>query len=281
VNTEATVTWIGDPQGEFQVQYRDQLDPIMADDFEDAVLGPEYTTGGDQDWFLTTDDFYEGAQSARAGAIAGASPGQVSWMTRTVDSGGILRFWYRVSSEKRFDVFRFFIDDVEQFNDSGTADGWEFYTTTLSEESHELKWQYSKDYSVSSGDDTVYIDDLQLLPPGGDWTDIVALTPPGASSTPWTPTVPGSNYTVRVRPYYSDIGYGEWDESDANFSVFGVVSDGDYDDDGDVDLDDFGWFQTCFQTAATGDCGDAFEFVTDGVIDLDDFADLDPLMFGP
>ncbi|MCK4659744.1 MAG: agmatine deiminase family protein [Phycisphaerae bacterium] len=58
-------------------------------------------------------------------------------------------------------------------------------------------------------------------------------------------------------------------------------ADGDYDNDGDVDLLDFAEFQVCYAGPATGPCGEAFEFVIDGTIDLEDFAQLAPRFTGP
>ena len=57
----------------------------------------------------------------------------------------------------------------------------------------------------------------------GTWTDIIALTEPGAFSTPWTPASEGPDYKVRVRSYEEIAGYGLWDESDATFTVGGPV----------------------------------------------------------
>jgi hypothetical protein len=56
---------------------------------------------------------------------------------------------------------------------------------------------------------------------------------------------------------------------------------GDYDGDGDVDLQDIAAFQQCFGGAATGMCGIVFDAVVDDVIDLADFAALAPCIAGP
>jgi hypothetical protein len=56
---------------------------------------------------------------------------------------------------------------------------------------------------------------------------------------------------------------------------------GDYDLDDDTDLADFAAFQRCFGSAAAGACGQAFEFVANGVIDLDDLAMFNVCLNGP
>ncbi|UCG17248.1 MAG: carboxypeptidase regulatory-like domain-containing protein [Phycisphaerales bacterium] len=273
-----TVTWTGSPLNEFHVQYTENYGAIVitSDDFDSGVLGPEYTTGGDRDWSITASSSHSAPYSARAGSIDHA---QQSWLKRTVD-GGNLSFWYSVSCEANFDIFRFFVDGEEKLSDSGNS-GWTYYSLVLPPGGHELEWRYTKDGSVSFYDDTVYIDDLAIESDTTVWSDIIALTPPGAASTPWTPVNPGSDYKVRVRAHYGNGLYGAWDESDATFDVTGpVVPDGDYDGDGDVDLADCGGFQLCFQGPATGPCG-AFEFVVDGGIDLADYPGFEALLVGP
>jgi carboxypeptidase D len=274
----ATVTWTGNPVNEFHVQYCDNYGTTVttSDDFESGVLGPDYATGGDHGWYVTNLTFHSPSQSARAGNIDHT---EQSWLKRTV-GGGEVSFWYRVSSEEFWDFFRFYVDGQEELAVSGNV-SWTYYSTTLSPGPHELEWHYSKDDTRSVGYDTVFIDDLVVETDATDWTDIVALTDPGETSTQWTPVDPGSEYKVRVRAHYGYGLYGSWDESDATFTVGAMSPDGDYDEDGDVDVYDFGALQVCFGLAASGQCGDAFELVVDGVIDLDDFAVFQPLLTGP
>ncbi len=68
---------------------------------------------------------------------------------------------------------------------------------------------------------------------------------------------------------------------DATDEDFVTGPDGDYDNDGDVDLADYAAFQVCFGSAATGACAQHFELSRDGVIDLDDYDALAALMTGP
>ena len=139
-------------------------------------------------------------------------------MTRTA-LGGSLSFYYKVSSEGGADLFTFYIDsNTPVFTKSGTII-WTQYTTTLSAGTHTLKWQYTKDASVNGGAATVWIDDLTLNGDATSWTDIIALTPVGATSTPWTPSVVSSINKVRARTYFGSGSYSSWDDSDAVFSV--------------------------------------------------------------
>jgi carboxypeptidase D len=56
---------------------------------------------------------------------------------------------------------------------------------------------------------------------------------------------------------------------------------GDCDADGDVDLADFAVFQWCFGSPASGVCGEAFEFVEDGIINLADYSEIAQRRLGP
>ncbi len=269
-----TVTWTGNPAAQFHVQNTENYGSTgtVNDGFERTTLGPDYTTGGNAPWVTSTSSYHTGARSAKAGTITHS---QTTWMTRTA-SGGNASFWYRVSSEPGYDYFNFYVDSTRLIHAAGTVN-WTQYSTTVPAGTHTLKWEYTKDQSVSGGSDTAWIDDLQLITDNTVWTDIIALTAPGAMSTPWTPTNPGTQYKVRVRSYLGG-NYGSWDESNATFSVVAPSADGDYDGDNDVDLVDFGWFQICFGPAPSTDCRAAFDFDGNGAVDLADLIEFVPLL---
>ena len=128
-------------------------------------------------------------------------------MTRDV-SGGQLSFWYRVSSEANYDFFNFYIDETRVIHVAGNG-SWQYYSTTLPAGSYELKWEYDKDVNTSHYNDTAYIDDLELTDDQTTWQDIIALTAPGATSTPWTPTATGTARrvmaTLAVMPSISSM----------------------------------------------------------------------------
>lgn len=270
VGVATDVVWSGNETARFQVQYAANYGDVevVTDGFEDEDLDPEYDTGGDEDWYVTFDEAYSGHGSARAGDIGN---NQVSWMTRQV-GGGSLAFWYRVSSESDCDFFNFYIDDMRELHVSGNG-SWTYYHTTLTEGSHELEWEYTKDHRESHYNDTVWIDELDVSTDNTEWLDIVALTDPGAMSAEWVPPAEGDDYKVRVRRAY-DGGdyYGIWDESDETFSVEPGLT-GDLNGDGAVDLTDL-----ALLLAHYGECdGDpGYDPATDinnsGCTDLTDLA---------
>ena len=211
-----SVTWVGNPDAQFHVQYSDNYGQsgVIVDGFETGTLGAEYTTGGDAEWYVVGSGAHAGSYCARAGVI---SHYDTTWMTRTV-AGGELSFWYRVSSESGYDWFNFYVDGDRKIHVAGES-GWQHYSTTLATGSHELKWEYTKDVNTTSGSDTAWIDELTIVDDQTTWTDIIALTETGATSTPWTPGEASTDCKVRVRAYYGAGSYGEWDESDATFAI--------------------------------------------------------------
>jgi len=70
---------------------------------------------------------------------------------------GTLSFDRRVSSEVDLDLFKFYIDDVEQFSLSGEQD-WQNVSYEISEGTHTFRWSYEKDEALSEGQDAAWID---------------------------------------------------------------------------------------------------------------------------
>ena len=81
-----------------------------------------------------------------------------------------MSFYYKVSSESNYDKLHFKIDGVEKNNWSGEV-SWAQASYALTPGSHELRWEYSKDVSVSSGSDCAWIDNV-VFPPTTIITDV-------------------------------------------------------------------------------------------------------------
>ncbi|MBR6108533.1 MAG: dockerin type I repeat-containing protein [Clostridia bacterium] len=75
-----------------------------------------------------------------------------------------LKFQYAISSERDYDTFTFYIDDVLMLTKSGTDDyswyGAEYVVT--GEGMHTARWVYQKDGSTDSGVDTLCIDNVSV-----------------------------------------------------------------------------------------------------------------------
>lgn len=271
------VTWSSWPTAQFQVQYAANYGAMtpQTDDFERSLIGSNYATGGNANWYITSSASHSPTRSVRAGII---SHNQTSWMTRNITAGGTVSFWYGVASEAGADIFRFYVDGVVKLTRSGSQ-GWTQFSTPLTAGPHLLRWEYTKNGSVSVSSDTVWIDDVSVSADATTWTDIIALTSPGVQTAPWTPPAPGTTYKVRVRPYFGSGVYGAWDDSNAVFSVV-PGANGDADEDGDVDLADFAVLQNCFGQAANGACA-RLDFDGGGVIDAADVTEFVNRLQGP
>ena len=283
--TPTNVTWQGSATAQFEVQYSSDYGVINAinDGFETGTLDPAYATGGNLPWVVSTPVAHSGTCAARAGAITHS---QSTWMTRTAIAGP-LSFWYKVSSQANYDWFNFYIDGTRVIHRAGEYP-WTLYSSTLAAGVHTLKWEYVKDASTSGGSDTAWIDDLAFTADLTTWTDIVALTDPGATSVPWTPTVLGSTNKVRVRAFYGNNNIGAWDESAGLFTIAAPQYPlGDLNCDGLVNFADINPFVLALSSSdgyaaaypncdiMNGDCNQ------DGVVN---FADINPfvaLLVGP
>lgn len=134
--------------------------PAVDGGFESS-LAP-FTSSGTA-WTRVTSGQRTGSGAARAGAITHSQTTSMS-TTFTLDATRTISLWYRVSSESGFDYFRIIVDGTQQAQYSGTV-AWTQWTMSLGAGSHTLELRYVKDGTVSSGDDTVWVDDVDLAWP--------------------------------------------------------------------------------------------------------------------
>lgn len=124
-----------------------------------------WTLGGDNEWVIDNVTKYEGEYAARSGDIGDVETSFME-LEMFVISDGEISFYRKVSSESNYDYLRFYMDG----NMLGMWDGeqdWEQVTYPLTAGLHTFKWTFEKDYSVSTGSDCGWIDNI-TLPPYGD-----------------------------------------------------------------------------------------------------------------
>ncbi|HPE55697.1 MAG TPA: C25 family cysteine peptidase [Bacteroidales bacterium] len=139
---------------------------LIVEDFETGTFEMfEWDLGGDADWQITTSGAYEGEYAAKSGTI---THNQVSTMSLTVDisTDDQISFFYKVSSESNYDYLNFYIDNVLKDGWSGDVD-WTEIAYDVTAGTHTFKWEYSKDYSVSSGSDCAWVDFIVFPPLAG------------------------------------------------------------------------------------------------------------------
>ncbi len=126
-------------------------------DFETAPTG--ITFGGDADWAVTTAQANGGTSSFASGDIGNSETSEFE-MTVEVGEGATLSFFARASVETCCDPLIFFVDGVQQLQYTGSS--WTEHTQALAAGERTLRWVFDKDSSVSSGSDTVWVDDISI-----------------------------------------------------------------------------------------------------------------------
>jgi len=134
--------------------------PVLTEGFESGGLGAmNWSSLQWSKWFVTSDDRRSGLHSVRAGAIA---HGEITTLSLTANcTAGRISFWRKVSTEYNWDNYRFYIDSKLQEKLSGEVP-WSEASFPVEAGTHTFRWEYEKDDAGSSGQDTVYLDDLTI-----------------------------------------------------------------------------------------------------------------------
>ncbi len=188
------------------------------DGFEDNTLAPFTST----DWFVTSiaAEVKTGAKAASSGVIGNNGTSFMQY-TATVPTGGAsLSFAYGVSSEANFDFFRFYIDGVQQIQQSGIV-GYTTATFNLTAGSRILRWEYKKDVSNAVGSDKAYVDDVMIAPTNSESAIRIVdgrqaagkvLTSDANGSASWQTPTTDNDWTVAGNDMYSansgNVGVG-------------------------------------------------------------------------
>ena len=168
-------------------------DPDLADalakDGDDSNLN--WFTSGDAPWTAVVRD---GGPTARSGEI---DHNENSELTVSVAGPGTLSFSMRTSSEANRDKLEFLINGEVMETVSGESAVWLNRTRDLPQGDHELTWRYSKDGSVSHGDDAAWLRNVTYVP---NHPVIDSITSSGDYAA-------GSDLTLTVEARGSDLGY--------------------------------------------------------------------------
>jgi Peptidase family C25/Propeptide_C25/Peptidase family C25, C terminal ig-like domain/Secretion system C-terminal sorting domain len=119
-----------------------------------------WTYSGNADWFVTSAQAYEGTYSMQSGDI---NDNQLTTMYLVVNAPAQfdLLFSFKTSTEDGYDFLSFLVDNVEQDTWSGEND-WTEVSYILSPGSHNVRWKYAKDFTVSAGSDACWVDNIVL-----------------------------------------------------------------------------------------------------------------------
>lgn len=125
-------------------------------------LGAPYNFAFIGDWIESTVTPHSGIKCFK-NKVIGASGRSETQASVTLSAAANITYWYRTSSEAGCDWIHFYIDGVEQATaKKAGAIPWTQITFPLAAGTHIIKWAYTKDGSVNSGEDSVYIDDINI-----------------------------------------------------------------------------------------------------------------------
>ncbi len=147
---------------EFIVMVGQILEGFEEGDFS----GYEWEHSGNQDWYITDNQTYEGQYSARSGNIGGNQTSTLE-VTLNVLMDGMVSFYKKVSCENdpdnNFDFMSFSIDGAEQQRWDGEV-SWEQSAYPVTAGMHTFTWTYRKDIYVDDGSDCAWIDNISFPP---------------------------------------------------------------------------------------------------------------------
>jgi hypothetical protein len=139
---------------------------LIVEDFESGTFEMfEWELTGNAEWEITTTNPYEGTYSAKSGAMSDNQASALS-LNAEVSTDDQISFFYKVSSEANYDYLNFYIDGILKDEWSGEI-GWTEAVYDVTAGNHTFKWEYTKDFSVSSGGDCAWVDFIVFPPFAG------------------------------------------------------------------------------------------------------------------
>ena len=133
----------------------------IMEDFESGSFGENWTVSTTNPWQVVSGG--RGNFCAKSNNNGQHSSSGYMQLDVNVLAAGELSFWYKVSSENNYDKLHFYMDGQEKGVWSGTIE-WTEFIQAVTVGQHSFKWEYTKDSSVSSGDDCAWVDDV-IFPP--------------------------------------------------------------------------------------------------------------------
>ncbi len=131
---------------------------LNIEDFEDEDYISEYVSESPSPWFKDFTTSVSGTSSMRSGDIDDQEQTDMVITIDVIEPGDLI-FNAKVSTEETYDFLRFYINDFEVGAWSGEIP-WSQYAFPLQVGQYALRWSYQKDFSVSTGDDAVWVDDV-------------------------------------------------------------------------------------------------------------------------
>ncbi len=126
----------------------------------------DFSTSSAYPFYVENVDGFPSGVSSNGGVANSESYITARVLLRPCDS---ISFYYICSTEENFDLLKFYANDELVFQTSGESNGWQYYSFSPQTSGYcTLKWCYTKDGSVNSGNDRIVIDDVSVT--NGDFT---------------------------------------------------------------------------------------------------------------
>ena len=144
----------------------------LEEDFESGNLNQfNWMMSGNQPWYVSTYQPYEGSYCLQSGAIADNESSVIS-LNAVVLMSDSLTFIYRTSSEAGWDFLKLIIDGVVQDEWSGIS-SWNEVAVLLTTGSHTISFSYEKDNVNAVGMDCAWLDKIRFPSSSGILFNIV------------------------------------------------------------------------------------------------------------
>lgn len=150
--------------------------------------GLTLTGSGNAQWSPETRDSHSGGSAMQSGNVGN---GGISTLQTTVQGPSTVSFWWKTSTQST-DVVRFYIDNVATASASGVT-AWKQVSAAISSGTHDLKWEYGKDASISGNQDLVLLDAVEAAPGSSPPSAPTGLTTSISSSIQLDWMAPSSN----------------------------------------------------------------------------------------
>jgi hypothetical protein len=167
---------------------------LLVEDWETGDFSKfNWTSGGNLPWTITSSGQYEGAFTAKSGAIGHSQSSQLI-LNYDVPSSDTIKFYCKTSSEPVADGFKFYVDNVMKISYSGTTP-WTYTAVPITAGNHTFKFIYTKNAGTSTNSDCVWVDFI-VLPLPQYTTAFAGIDDYTCQSTPYQCSGNASNYST-------------------------------------------------------------------------------------
>jgi Leucine-rich repeat (LRR) protein len=140
--------------------------PLALDDGFFGTTNLAWFSGGQEPWFGQTNVTLSGLPAAQSGRIGS---GGDSWLQAILQGPGILKFWWKVSSETNYDWLQFESDAITNMI-SGEVN-WQFQQVGILAGGRAMTWRFTKDPECCAvGLDAGWVAGIDFAP--GNWLEI-------------------------------------------------------------------------------------------------------------